>query len=80
MKPKAGSCELLLELLRYLCSGEAPETSEAFIAGFCAGWHTRCRIPAPKMSSAVIMHGPRAPGKSTVFQQLAKIYGDYSRC
>jgi len=30
------------------------------------------------MSSAVIMHGPQGTGKSTLFQTVAKIYGDYA--
>lgn len=34
--------------------------------------------PGAKMSSAVIMHGPQGTGKSTIFQTLAKIYGDYA--
>ena len=34
--------------------------------------------PAQKLASAVIMHGPQGTGKSTIFQTLAQIYGDYS--
>ena len=34
--------------------------------------------PGAKMSTAVIMHGPQGTGKSTVFQALAQIYGDYA--
>lgn len=34
--------------------------------------------PGAKMSSAIIMHGPQGTGKSTIFQTLARIYGDYS--
>ena len=34
--------------------------------------------PGAKLASAVIMHGPQGTGKSTIFQTLAKIYGDYS--
>ena len=78
MKPKAGSCERLLELLRYLCSGEAPETSEAVYRWLLCWMAYPLQNPGAKMSSAVIMHGPQGTGKSTVFQQLAKIYGDYS--
>jgi len=32
--------------------------------------------PGAKMASAIIMHGPQGTGKSTVWQCLAKIYGD----
>lgn len=80
-QPKAGSCELLLELLAYLCSGE-PNQDEVYNWLLC--WMAYpLQNPGAKMSSAVIMHGPQGTGKSTVFQALAWIYGagttrDYS--
>ena len=76
MKPKAGKCEVLLQLLRYLCS-EDPKADEIFRWILC--WMAYpLQHPGAKMSSAIIMHGPQGTGKSTVFQTLAKIYGDYS--
>jgi putative DNA primase/helicase len=79
--PKAGSCELLLDLLAYLCSTE-PNQDEVYRWLLC--WMAYpLQHPGAKMSSAVIMHGPQGTGKSTVFQALAWIYGagttrDYS--
>lgn len=76
MKPAAGSCELLLELLAYLCSGE-PNQDEVYRWLLC--WMAYpLQNPGAKMASAVIMHGPQGTGKSTVFHALARIYGDYS--
>lgn len=76
MQPKEGKCTLLLELLEYLCSGEK-NGREVYQWLLC--WMAYpLQNPGAKMSSAVIMHGPQGTGKSTVFQTLAKIYGDYS--
>lgn len=76
MEPKAGTCDALLALLRYLCSNEA-NGDELF------RWVLRwmafpLQHPGAKMASAIIMHGPQGTGKSTVWQCLAKIYGDYA--
>jgi len=76
MQPKAGSCERLLELIEYMCQGEANHR-EVYRWLLC--WMAYpLQHPGAKMSSAVIMHGPQGTGKSTIFQTLAKIYGDYS--
>lgn len=78
MQPAAGSCERLLELLRYLCSNEAPNKAEEVYRWLLCWMAYPLQNPGAKMHSAVIMHGPQGTGKSTVFQSLAKIYGDYS--
>jgi putative DNA primase/helicase len=76
IKPKRGSCERLLELIDYLCSGEKNGTE---VVKWLLCWMAYpLQNPGAKMNSAVIMHGPQGTGKSTVFQSLAKIYGDYS--
>jgi putative DNA primase/helicase len=76
LKPKRGSCVYLLELLEYLCSGES-NSHDVYKWLLC--WMAYpLQNPGAKMSSAVIMHGPQGTGKSTVFQALSKIYGDYS--
>jgi putative DNA primase/helicase len=72
MQAKAGTCDRLLALLHYLC-----DTDEIFT------WTLRwmaypLQHPGAKMASAIIMHGPQGTGKSTVWQCLAKIYGDYA--
>lgn len=74
--PKAGSCAKLLGLLHYLCSADA-NGDEIFRWVQC--WMAYpLQHPGAKMSSAIIMHGPQGTGKSTVWQCLAKIYGDYA--
>ena len=76
IKPKAGSCNKLLALLHYLCSAD-PGANELFHWVLC--WMAYpLQNPGAKMASAIIMHGPQGTGKSTVWQVLAKIYGDYA--
>lgn len=76
MKPAAGKCDTLLELIAYLCGKEA-NGSECY--EWLLNWMAYpLQNPGAKMASAVIMHGPQGTGKSTIFQTLAKIYGDYS--
>jgi putative DNA primase/helicase len=76
LRPKRGECGMLLDLLDYLCSEEA-NREEVYQWILC--WMAYpLQNPGAKMSSAIIMHGPQGTGKSTVFQTLAKIYGDYA--
>lgn len=76
IKPKEGDCGYLLDLLEYLCSGDA--NGDAAYEWLLNWMAYPLQNPGAKMASAVIMHGPQGTGKSTVFQTLAKIYGDYS--
>jgi putative DNA primase/helicase len=76
MQPREGRCDRLLELLAYLCSRD-PNGRDIYRWILC--WMAYpLQHPGAKMSSAIIMHGPQGTGKSTVFQALAKIYGDYA--
>ena len=76
MTPRDGSCRELLDLLRYLCSGESNADD---VYEWMLRWMAYpLQNPGAKMGSAIIMHGPQGTGKSTVFQTLAKIYGDYA--
>ena len=76
MQAKSGSCQHLLDLLYYLCSGDKDcDTLYRWLLQWMA---YPLQNPGAKMHSAVIMHGPQGTGKSTVFQTLAKIYGDYA--
>ena len=76
LEPKPGEVEVILDLLRYLCSEEA--NSEEVFDWLIRWMAYPLQHPGAKMSSAVIMHGPQGTGKSAVFQTLAKIYGDYA--
>ena len=76
MKPAEGDCTKLLELLEYLCSAD-PNGRQIY--EWLLDWMAYpLQNAGAKMASAVIMHGPQGTGKSTVFQTLAKIYGDYA--
>lgn len=73
--PKAGSCELLLELLWYLCSAEKN-------AGEVYAWLLKwlaypIQNPGAKMASAVVIHGKQGTGKTMFFKAIARIYGTY---
>lgn len=76
MEAKAGCCDRLLSLLHYLCSGDA--NGDAVFRWVLRWMAYPLQHPGAKMSSAIIMHGPQGTGKSTVWQCLAKIYGDYA--
>ena len=74
-RPPGASCELQLELLRYLCSGE-PNSREVFHWMLC--WMAYpLQHPGAKLKSAVVIHGPQGSGKSMVFESYARIYGEY---
>lgn len=73
LKPKAGKCELLLDLIDYLCRRDTnPEESAAWLMKWLA---YPLQNPGAKMQSAIIMHGPQGTGKSTVFRTVARLYG-----
>ena len=76
MKPKSGNCDLLLDLLDYLCGREGfnPE-----LVKWVLRWMAYpLQHPGAKMQSAIILHGPQGTGKSTIFKVLAEIYGSLS--
>lgn len=75
MKPAAGKCDCLLDLIGYLCGKEQNPVISEWLLDWMA---YPLQNPGAKMASAVIMHGPQGTGKSTIFQTLAKIYGDYA--
>ena len=75
-KPKAGNCESLLDLLRFICSGDS-KRDELF------EWVIRwlaypIQHHGAKMHTAIVVHGPQGTGKSRFFEAYAKIFGDYS--
>ena len=74
LKPAAGSCELLLELVFQQCSKEA-EIASALYKWLLQWMAYPLQNPGAKMGSAVVMHGPQGTGKSMIFTTLAEIYG-----
>ena len=74
--PKAGCCEELLNLLRYLCSGEGDNSA---LLHWVTCWLAYpIQHPGAKLHSAIVVHGPQGTGKSRFFEAYAKIFGDYS--
>lgn len=75
MKPAAGKCDVLLDLIAYLC-GKEQSGSEVY--EWLLSWMAwPLQHPGAKMGSAVIMHGPQGTGKTTVFKVMCQIYGQY---
>lgn len=75
MKPAAGKCDVLLDLIAYLC-GKEQSGSEVY--EWLLSWMAWNAVhPGAKMGSAVTMHGPQGTGKTTVFKVMCQIYGQY---
>lgn len=73
----AGSCERLLELLEYMCSGEKNARE---IYGWVLKWLAYpIQHPGAKMKTALIFHGPQGVGKNIFFESVMGIYGRYGR-
>jgi putative DNA primase/helicase len=75
--PRAGSCDRLLDLLRYMCQGERN-------AGELYDWVLRwiaypIQHPGAKMKTTVVVHGPQGTGKNLFFEAVMAIYGPYGR-
>jgi putative DNA primase/helicase len=73
--PKAGDCEPLLELLRYLCSLESN-------AGSAYEWALKwlaypIQHQGAKMKSTLVFHGMQGAGKNLFFDAIASLYGEY---
>ena len=74
-EPQEGSCELQLDLLRYLCNAESKGVD---IFDWLLRWLAYpLQHPGAKMKSAVVIHGPQGTGKSQVFESYVDIYGKY---
>ena len=75
--PKSGSCERLLELLEYLCSGEENSTT---VYDWVLCWLAYpIQNPGAKMRTALVLHGPQGVGKNLFFESVMAIYGEYGR-
>jgi len=75
--PKPGKCEVLLDLLYYLCSNEADKNA---VFNFVLKWLAYpLQHPGAKMHSALVVHGPQGTGKSRFFEAYLQIFGPYGR-
>lgn len=76
-KPKEGSCELLLELLHYMCLGD-PDADALY--RWVINWIAYpIQHPGAKMKSTLVIHGPQGTGKNLFFECVMAIYGRYGR-
>lgn len=77
MKPQAGSCKKLIELLYYLC-GEHPEDTHAPYTNWVLNWMAYpLQHLGAKMQTAVVMHGEEGTGKNMVWNTYRNIFGRY---
>jgi putative DNA primase/helicase len=77
MKPRAGSCEKLVELFRYIC-GEADSTF-APVSDWVLNWCAfQVQHTGAKMKTAIVMHGPEGTGKNLLWSAMLRIFEPYS--
>lgn len=76
-EPKAGKCDLLLEVLRHMCSGE--RNSRALFEWVLRWVAYPIQHPGAKLKSCVVLHGPQGTGKNLFFEAVMRIYGKYGR-
>ena len=74
-EPKEGSCEVLLDLLRYLTMNE--DQSEEVYQWVLKWLAYPIQHPGAKMKTALIFHGPQGAGKNMFFEAYSSIYGKY---
>lgn len=76
-EPKKGKCELLLELLEYMCN-EQDGGNELY--EWVIKWLAYpIQHPGAKMKSTIVVHGPQGTGKNLFFETVMAIYGRYGR-
>ncbi len=76
-QPKSGSCERLLDLLAYMCSGERNARE---LYQWVLKWVAYpIQHPGAKMKTTVVIHGMQGTGKNLFFEAVMGIYGHYGR-
>ncbi|WP_298580549.1 DUF5906 domain-containing protein [uncultured Luteimonas sp.] len=75
--PRKGKCDRLLELLHYMCSGEANSRD---LYDWVLRWVAYpIQHPGAKLKSTIVVHGPQGTGKNLFFETVMAIYGKYGR-
>jgi putative DNA primase/helicase len=75
--PRKGKCDRLLELLHYMCSGEANSRD---LYDWVLKWVAYpIQHPGAKLKSTIVVHGPQGTGKNLFFETVMAIYGKYGR-
>jgi putative DNA primase/helicase len=77
--PKKGSCEILLGLLKYLCSGEEEGDTDKIYQWVLKWLAYPIQHRGAKMRTALIFHGPQGVGKNLFFEAYSAIFGEYGR-
>lgn len=79
LEGELGECEVMLELLRYLCStSEAPGMGPEDIVDWVLCWLALpLQRPGAKLATALVFHGPQGTGKNLFFDCIRDLYGDY---
>jgi len=76
MVPKAGRCDALLDVLRFLCSREKHSRD---VFDWIVRWIAYpLQMMGTKMQTALAFHGPEGTGKNLFFGAVADIYGRYA--
>lgn len=75
--PKEGNCEILLELLRWMCSLE--KNAESVYQWILRWLAYPIQHPGAKMQTTLLFHGLQGAGKNLFFDTISDIYGDYGR-
>ena len=74
-RPKAGSCERLLEMLQHMCSNDV-DTNRLF--SWVLKWLAYpIQRPGAKLKTTIVVHGPQGTGKNLFFESVMAIYGIY---
>lgn len=73
--PHAGDCDILLEVLRFLCSKE--HKSHALFEWVLRWCAYPIQHPGAKMKTALVFHGPSGAGKNVFFEALMAVYAEY---
>lgn len=77
LTPQPGDCGAILDLVAFLCNAE-PNAEEAM--NFLLDWMAyQVQHPGVKLASAIIMQGPQGTGKSTLFNIMMAIFGQYAK-
>lgn len=77
MKPKAGDCGLIVQLLEHLCSTE-DGGEEKPLTEWVLNWLAYpLQHLGAKMQTALLFHGMPGAGKNLLFKVLRMIYGEY---
>ncbi|AUN95419.1 DUF5906 domain-containing protein [Pseudazoarcus pumilus] len=76
-EPRKGTCETLLDLLRFLCSYEEnPRELFDWVLKWLA---YPLQNPGAKMKTSLVFHGPQGAGKNMFFEAYMSIFDEYGR-